>query len=62
MNTHELILADGKRVTVNPALVTCFHEAEEGTYIVFMGGGSVTVAESYDSVTELFNPEQQAGR
>jgi len=62
MNTHELTLADGKRVTVNPALVTCFHEAEQGTYIVFMGGGSVTVTESYDAVAELFNPERQGGR
>jgi hypothetical protein len=61
MTVFELTLPDGNPVTINPQLVTCFQSGDEGTLIVFMGGGSVTVTESYDAVAELFNPERQAG-
>lgn len=61
MITHQLTLDDGNPVTINPTLVTCFQPAEDGTCIIFIGGGSITVKESYDAVAELFNPERQAG-
>lgn len=60
MTPHELTLADGNPVTINSELITCFHPADDGTCIVFVAGGCVEVRESYDVVSELFNPERQA--
>jgi hypothetical protein len=43
-------------------VIACFQPVDSRTVIVFVGGGSVTVRESYDAVAEMFNPERQAGR
>jgi uncharacterized protein YlzI (FlbEa/FlbD family) len=61
MRSLELTLEEGGPVTLNPAVIACFQPANGGTVIVFIGGGSVTVKESYNAVAELFNPERQAG-
>jgi hypothetical protein len=62
MKYVELTQEDGSPVTLNPMVIACFQPVDSGTVIVFVGGGSVTVRESYDAVAEMFNPERQAGR
>jgi hypothetical protein len=60
MEPIELTLPNGRPVTVGALTIAYFHPGEDGTNIVFAGGGSVTVQESYEALSEMFNPERQA--
>jgi uncharacterized protein YlzI (FlbEa/FlbD family) len=60
MKMIQLQQADGAPVLVNAEAVTFAQPGGGGTMIVLMGGTTLTVADSYEAVVELFDPERQA--
>jgi hypothetical protein len=56
----QLSLADGNSVLVNSDNVAYFQSAEDGTLVLFVGGASLHVMESYDAIAELCHPERPA--
>jgi len=46
---------------VNLSLVFHWEPSGENTVIVFSDDSDLTVRESYDAVSEVLNPERQAG-
>ncbi|MBV2149174.1 hypothetical protein KRZ98_12890 [Sphingobium sp. AS12] len=57
----EFNLLDGNPITVNMDQIDYFQHAGHNTLIVFSSGRDITVAETYDAVAEVLNPERQAG-
>ncbi|MCW2393521.1 hypothetical protein [Sphingobium sp. B11D3A] len=57
----EFTLDDGNPVSVNLALVTHWAPSDDNTIIFFGEGADLVVRESYDEVSEILNPERQAG-
>ncbi len=60
MKMIQLQQADGAPVLINADAVTFAQPGGGGTMIVLMGGTTLTVADSYEAVVELFDPERQA--
>ncbi|MBB4860388.1 hypothetical protein HNO88_003731 [Novosphingobium chloroacetimidivorans] len=61
LQTITLTLADGKPIQVVVAHLAAWIPSDEGTLLLFVGGGTQTVSEDFDLVSEMLNPEQQAG-
>lgn len=57
----EFNLLDGNPIAVNMDKIDYFKPSDENTLIVFSDGRDITVAEPYDAVAEVLNPERQAG-
>jgi uncharacterized protein YlzI (FlbEa/FlbD family) len=57
----EFSLLDGNPITVNMDQIDYIQPAGDNTLIVFSDGQDITVAEPYDAVAEVLNPERQAG-
>ncbi len=61
MKMIQLQQADGAPVLVNADTVTFIQPAaREGTTLVLLGGTTLNVADSFEAVAELFDPERQA--
>jgi hypothetical protein len=57
----EFTLCDGNPVTINMEQVDYFQPCDDGTIIVFADSRQLELEESYDAVSEVTNPERQAG-
>ena len=57
----EFTQLDGNPISVNLSLVFHWEPSGENTVIVFSDDSDLTVRESYDAVSEVLNPERQAG-
>lgn len=49
--THD----DGEKSIINTSGISAFLEAKDGTRIYFMGGGEITVKESYEEIRKTLN-------
>lgn len=56
-----LTLSDGSPIAIVVAHITCWQASDDGTLIGMTGGGCEQVNEDFDVVSEMLNPEQQAG-
>jgi len=56
----EFTLCDGCPITISADAIQYFQPADEHTMISLRNGSIITVRETYDQVSELFNPERQA--